>query len=120
MLLIGLVYLSTTLAFICRNVSFPWGGAFGNMISDWMVRFLGKIGTACVLFAGAMAYFIWRFNPEFKLPDAVSKNKAASVIPEPDREEAAGALLFIEEPVAKNKKNKVKNEEAIPLIISDR
>jgi S-DNA-T family DNA segregation ATPase FtsK/SpoIIIE len=116
--LIGLLYLSATLAFICRNFSFPWGGAFGNMISDWMVRFLGKIGTASVLFAGAMVYIIWRFNPEFKLPDATSKNKAPSFIPESDREEPAGALLFIEEPVVKNKKNKIKNEEAIPLIIS--
>jgi S-DNA-T family DNA segregation ATPase FtsK/SpoIIIE len=115
--LIGLVYLSTTLAFIFRNASFPCGGAFGNMISDWMVRFLGKIGTACVLFAGATAYIIWRFNPEFKLPETVSKNKAASVIPESEQEEAAGALLFIEEPIAKNKKNRIKNEEAIPLII---
>jgi len=117
--LIGLVYLSATLAFICRNVSFPWGGAFGDMISDWMVRFLGKIGTACVLFAGAMAYFIWRFNPEFKLPDLASKNKAATIVPEAEREEAAGALLFIEEPNLRNKKNKLKNEEAIPLIIAE-
>ncbi|HCL84624.1 MAG TPA: cell division protein FtsK, partial [Chitinophagaceae bacterium] len=44
--LIGLLYFSTTLAFISRGVSFPWGGAFGDMTSDWMVRFLGKIGTA--------------------------------------------------------------------------
>jgi DNA segregation ATPase FtsK/SpoIIIE, S-DNA-T family len=117
--LIGLVYLSTVLAFVCRDVSFPWGGAFGDMISDWMVRFLGKIGTACVLFAGAMAYFIWRFNPEFKLPDLAAKNKGATVVPEPDREEAAGALLFIEEPISKNKKNKFRNEEAIPLIMAD-
>src|SRR5579863_3409241 len=116
--LIGLVYLSVTLAFICRHLSFPWGGAFGDLISDWMVRFLGKIGTACVLFAGAMAYVIWRFNPEFKLPDASSKNKAAPMIPESDREEPAGALLFIEEPVIKNKKNKINNEDVIPLIIS--
>src|SRR5712675_678490 len=27
--LIGLVYLSATLAFVCQNISFPWGGAFG-------------------------------------------------------------------------------------------
>jgi S-DNA-T family DNA segregation ATPase FtsK/SpoIIIE len=117
--LIGLVYLSATLAFVCQNISFPWGGAFGDMISDWMMRFLGKIGTACVLFAGAMAYFIWRFNPEFKLPDLSAKNKGATVVPESDREEAAGALLFIEEPVARNKKNKLKNEEAIPLILAE-
>ncbi len=71
------------------------------MTSDWMVRFLGKIGTACVLFAGALAYFIWRFNPEFKLPEMADKNKAAA-IPEPEEEqEIAGALLFIEEPVAR-------------------
>jgi DNA segregation ATPase FtsK/SpoIIIE, S-DNA-T family len=117
--LIGLVYLSTTLAFICRGVSFPWGGAFGDMTSDWMVRFLGKIGTACVLFAGAMAYFIWRFNPEFKLPEMTAKNKAPTMAQEPDREEEAGALLFIDEPVVKNKKNKLKNEEAVPLIIAE-
>src|SRR5450432_2871307 len=117
--LIGLVYLSATLAFVCQNISFPWGGAFGDMISDWMMRFLGKIGTACVLFAGAMAYFIWRFNPEFKLPDLASKNKAATIVPEAEREEAAGALLFIEEPNLRNKKNKLKNEEAIPLIIAE-
>ncbi len=116
--LIGLVYLSTLLAFVFRNVSFPAGGAFGDMISDGMERFLGKIGTACVLFAGAMVYFIWRFNPEFKLPDLSAKNKAATLVPEPDREEAAGALLFIEEPVVKNKKNKLKNEESIPLVLA--
>jgi S-DNA-T family DNA segregation ATPase FtsK/SpoIIIE len=116
--LIGLVYLSTLLAFVFRNVSFPAGGAFGDMISDGMERFLGKIGTACVLFAGAMVYFIWRFNPEFKLPDLSAKNKAATLVPEPDREEAAGALLFIEEPLAKNKKNKLKNEETVPLILA--
>jgi DNA segregation ATPase FtsK/SpoIIIE, S-DNA-T family len=116
--LIGLVYLSATLAFICRGASFPWGGAFGDMTSEWMVRFLGKIGTACVLFAGAMAYFIWRFNPEFKLPDLSSKNKSATAVPETDREEAAGALLFIEEPVIKNKKNILLNQEPVPLIIT--
>src|SRR5664279_5008056 len=116
---IGLIYISATLAFICKNVSFPWGGAVGDMISEWMIRFLGKIGTACVLFAGAMAYVIWRFNPEFKLPDTTAKNKNATIIAEPDREEAAGALLFIEEPVVRNKKNKVKSEETVPLIISE-
>jgi len=116
--LIGLVYLSTTLAFMFRTVSFPWGGAFGDMTSDWMVRFLGKIGTACVLFAGAMVYFIWRFNPEFKLPAVAAKNKAAAAVPGMESEDEAGALLFIEEPFVKNKKNKLKNEEELPLIIS--
>ena len=52
------------------------------MISDWMEP-SWKNRQACVLFAGAMVYIIWRFNPEFKLPEAVSKNTAASVIRNP-------------------------------------
>ena len=115
--LIGLVYLSTTLAFICRGVSFPWGGAFGDMTSEWMMRFLGKIGTACVLFAGALAYFIWRFNPEFKLPERISKDKGNMMVPQNEAGEEAGALLFIEEPQDRPKKNKLKNDADIPLII---
>ncbi len=115
--LIGLVYISTTLAFVCRGASFPWGGAFGDIISDWMVRFLGKIGTACVLFAGALSYFIWRFNPEFKIPDVNVKNKADSVYPGENPGNEAGALLFIDEPVLKAKKNRLKQEEDIPLFI---
>jgi DNA segregation ATPase FtsK/SpoIIIE, S-DNA-T family len=115
--LIGLVYISTTLAFVCRGASFPWGGAFGDVISDWMVRFLGKIGTACVLFAGALSYFIWRFNPEFKMPDLKVKNKADGLYSGQDTQKEAGALLFIDEPVLKAKKNKLKRDEDIPLII---
>jgi S-DNA-T family DNA segregation ATPase FtsK/SpoIIIE len=117
--LIGLVYLSTTLAFICRGGSFPWGGAFGDMTSDWMVRFLGKIGTACVLFAGAMAYFIWRFNPEFKIPDLSAKNTATPNFIDADPDKEAGALLFVEEPVSRNKKNKLKSGETVPLTITE-
>jgi DNA segregation ATPase FtsK/SpoIIIE, S-DNA-T family len=116
--LIGLIYLSTTLAFIFQSASFPWGGAFGDMTSEWMIRFLGKIGTACVLFAGSLAYFIWRFNPEFKLPESALKNKNADFIPEQDPEKESGATLFIEEPFLKDKKNRLKNEEDFPLIIA--
>ncbi len=116
--LIGVIYLSTTLAFICRGISFPWGGAFGDMTSDWMVRFLGKIGTACVLFAGALSYFIWRFNPEFKLPDATSKNNHVPLPEEQNSEKDTGALLFIDEPAPRDKKNKLKGDQNYPLIIA--
>ncbi len=115
--LIGLVYFSTTLAFLCRGASFSWGGAFGDVTSDWMVRFLGKIGTACVLFAGALSYFIWRFNPEFKMPDINVKNKAEGIDSDQHPDNEAGALLFIDEPILKAKKNKLKQEEDIPLFI---
>ncbi len=117
-MLIGLIYLSTALAFIFDSASFPWGGAFGDMTSEWMIRFLGKIGTACVLFAGSLAYFIWRFNPEFKLPESALKNKNADFIHEQEPEKEPGATLFIEEPFLKDKKNRLINEEDFPLIIA--
>jgi DNA segregation ATPase FtsK/SpoIIIE, S-DNA-T family len=116
--IIGLVYVSTTLAFVCRGLSFPWGGAFGDMTSEWLMRFLGKIGTACVLFAGALAYFIWRFNPEFRIPEIRAKHKGAAMVPEKDPEPLEGALLFIDEPLVKNKKNKLKNDEEFPLSVA--
>jgi DNA segregation ATPase FtsK/SpoIIIE, S-DNA-T family len=116
--LIGIIYLSTTLAFVCKGISFPWGGAFGDMTSEWMVRFLGKIGTACVLFAGALSYFIWRFNPEFKLPTTTAKNNHAPLLQEKDTEKETGALLFIDEPAPRDIKNKLKNERDYPLVIT--
>jgi DNA segregation ATPase FtsK/SpoIIIE, S-DNA-T family len=117
--IIGLVYVATTLAFVCRGLSFPWGGAFGDMTSDWMMRFLGKIGTACVLFAGALAYFIWRFNPEFKIPPINAKNKGAVLAPEKDSETMEGAMLFIDEPLTKGRKNKLRKEEDFPLVVGE-
>ncbi len=111
--IIGLLFLSAALAFIAGSMAFPWGGAVGNLIKDWMVRFLGRIGTACVLFAAALSYFIWRFNPEFKVPELSKKDK--SVVPASVNEENDGPLLFVEEPVLKNKKNKLGKEENIPL-----
>ena len=38
------------------------------MISQWLTRFLGTIGTAALLLVCGLAYFIWRFNPVFKVP----------------------------------------------------
>jgi DNA segregation ATPase FtsK/SpoIIIE, S-DNA-T family len=119
--LIGLLYVSTTLAFVSRGASFPWGGAFGDMTSDWMARFLGKIGTACVLFACALSYFIWRFNPEFKLPKKTMADKSAGAVAGQSDEygdKSAGALLFIEEP-AKNKKNRLKEGQDLPLVVGE-
>jgi S-DNA-T family DNA segregation ATPase FtsK/SpoIIIE len=66
--LVGLLYFSVSLAFFSGSSSFAWGGAVGNMISKWMTSFLGTIGTAAILLLGGIAYFIWRFNPEFSVP----------------------------------------------------
>ncbi|MFL5809526.1 MAG: DNA translocase FtsK 4TM domain-containing protein, partial [Flavisolibacter sp.] len=66
----GLLIASVSFAFIFPKAfgSFPWGGEVGNMISSWLVNFLGTIGTAFLLLVVAGSYLIWQFNPSFNLP----------------------------------------------------
>jgi S-DNA-T family DNA segregation ATPase FtsK/SpoIIIE len=113
----GLLYFSIALAFVTRGSAFPWGGAVGDMISDWLTRFLGWIGTAAVLFVAGLAYFIWRFNPVFKVPKLPVKEKAG--VPEPvgievaDKKGMKGAKLFIDEEFSLAKPNILKEEGGV-------
>jgi S-DNA-T family DNA segregation ATPase FtsK/SpoIIIE len=66
--LAGLLFFSVGFAFITRGAGFSWGGGVGSMISERLIRILGTIGTAALLFVAGLAYFIWRFNPVFKMP----------------------------------------------------
>lgn len=66
--LIGLVVLSVAAAVIMNGNEFPWGGAVGMMIKDWMYTAIGKTGTIAILAVAVLSYIIWRFNPVFKLP----------------------------------------------------
>ena len=115
----GLLYFSIALAYVTRGAAFPWGGAVGNMISDWLVRFLGSIGTAAVLFVAGLAYFIWRFNPVFKVPKLPVREKGNVPEPEevamPDKEMKGkkGAKLFIDEEFSHSKPNILKEEGGI-------
>lgn len=111
-LIVGVLFFSVAFAFFAGANQFAWGGAMGTMISDWLVSLIGKIGTAAVLLLGGLAYFIWRFNPVFKVPALPAKKAAA--VPEPvlpvNEEE--------QEPAPKPKKtNKLrKGEQAAPLL----
>lgn len=69
---IGLLVLSTSLAFVLSGSDFPYGGGVGAMISRWLVGGVGTFGTAALLFLLALGYIIWQFNPAFNLPQ---KNK---------------------------------------------
>jgi len=113
----GLLYFSIALAFVTRGSGFPWGGAVGNMVSDWLTRFLGWLGTAAVLFVAGLAYFIWRFNPVFKVPKLPVKEKTG--VPEPvgtevmDKKGMKGAKLFIDEEFSLAKPNILKEEGGV-------
>ena len=120
--LAGLVIISVALAFISRNSQFSYGGAFGELISDWLVKWIGVAGTAALLLLAGFSYFIWRFNPAFKLP----KRKTVPRTSEPEADTSSediintsaelngaesdkGAKLYIDKDAA-GSNNKLKKE----------
>ena len=66
---VALLLISTTLAFVAASSQLSWGGAVGNFVSNWLNSLLGKFGTGSVLFLAYFVYFIWKYNPTFKLPE---------------------------------------------------
>ncbi|MCW3088370.1 MAG: cell division protein FtsK [Sediminibacterium sp.] len=124
--IVGLVVLSMAFAFAARGTAFSWGGAVGELLNEWFIKWIGNVGTGALLAVAVFSYFIWRFNPVFKIPEwkfPTRKLAAADglILAEDDEqpltkewnedEENAGAALFIdsevEEPVSHNK---MKNE----------
>jgi len=87
---IGMLVLSVCMAFMLGTFSssqFPFGGAVGNMISDWLKKILGNVGTAALLLVVAVSYVIWQFNPVFNVPNIpkrrlVEEEKPGTDIPE--------------------------------------
>lgn len=69
----GLFLFSTCLAFMLYKSEFSYGGAVGNFISQWLIKVIGFVGTGFILIAIFFVYFIWRFNPSFKLPQKKPK-----------------------------------------------
>ncbi len=65
---VGVLVISVSLAFLFSKNDFAFGGSVGTMISKWLVTMLGTIGTAALLLVAFLAYVIWQFNPVFKLP----------------------------------------------------
>ncbi|HZI52105.1 MAG TPA: DNA translocase FtsK 4TM domain-containing protein, partial [Chitinophagaceae bacterium] len=82
---IGLLVLSVSLAFVLAGNDFPFGGGAGAMISKWLIGIFGTVGTAAILLVVAFAYFIWQFNPTFK----VSGEKQVSVSGEQEANDPA-------------------------------
>lgn len=80
--IIGLIVLSVAASVIMSGKAFPWGGAVGDMIKEWMYKVIGEVGTIAVLAVALLAYIIWRFNPVFKLPTKKTLIPPVDIIPE--------------------------------------
>ena len=67
--MVGLLVISTSLAFITPGSNFSWGGALGEYSSSWLIKLIGSFGTGALLLVVALSYIIWRFNPSFNVPN---------------------------------------------------
>ncbi len=102
-LIVGLLVLSVAFAFFAGRLEFPFGGAVGEMMNAWLIKWIGRVGTGFVLGLAAVSYFIWRFNPTIKWPERVAKPAVA--------EDAIGE----EVPAINGKKKKKGKEELAPV-----
>jgi S-DNA-T family DNA segregation ATPase FtsK/SpoIIIE len=93
----GLVIASVALAYLFPShyngiYEFPFGGRVGNMISDWLSRFIGPVGTGALLVVVGASYLIWQFNPTFKLPERAPKPVLAKTEDSPFLDEVPGPV----------------------------
>ncbi len=61
----GLIVGSIFLEFIFPFAKFPWGGAFGEGMSNWIESFVGTIGMIFLFLFLFLAIIVWNFNPNF-------------------------------------------------------
>lgn len=124
--LVGLIVISVTAAYFFGNARFPFGGAAGNLLNLWFVKWVGRTGTGLLLSLSVLLYVIWRFNPRFKIPrfHFASASKPQTVAPsalqqeaevddttEPDEEELPS--LMAEDDFSSNNKLKTEGEELV-------
>ena len=79
--ILGLLVISTCLAFVTAGAHFSWGGALGEYSSSWLIKWVGSFGTGALLLVAGFSYFIWRFNPIFNVPSfnfLIPKKKLAA------------------------------------------
>ena len=111
----GLLVLCVSLAFIFGKSNFPFGGGVGVMLSDWLVRFLGSIGTAALLLTIGISYIIWQFYNDFKHLLKKEKKFADENIP------AGSSIAAGKEGMTSSdtKENYLKPGNGIPLTIKN-
>ncbi len=64
--LLWTLFLSVLLEFVFGSFGFPWGGAFGEAVSEWIIHFVGTLGLIVLIIATLAGMIIWTFNPNFR------------------------------------------------------
>ena len=61
---IVLVLSSIFLGFVFMGFEFPFGGAFGQVIAEWMTGFIGVIGMVALFLFSILGFLLWYLNPD--------------------------------------------------------
>lgn len=62
--IIFMVIISIVSSFFFQKLEFPWGGVFGQSISDYVQNFLGVVGTLALMLFALVSTFVWSNNPD--------------------------------------------------------
>ena len=63
--LVILLLASVFLEFIFGKAEFPWGGAFGEAVSEWMTGLVGVLGMIVLFLFIFIGIIVWFVNPNF-------------------------------------------------------
>jgi S-DNA-T family DNA segregation ATPase FtsK/SpoIIIE len=116
--IIGMLVISVSLAFLFSGSEFSFGGGVGKMISKWLISMLGTIGTASLLMVAFLAYIIWQFNPVFKLPKRKIAAEGEKIKEDEESEKSVFAVKTIHDMYAETKnekKNYLKDNSGIQI-----
>ncbi len=131
----GLLVISMTAAFATKGNEFSWGGAVGELLNSWFVKWIGNFGTAALLLIAVVSYLVWRFNPKFTWPEKKPKTIIAKAEDEKEfikaadeqpvygewnmQENEEGGKLFIHDEVEQPlSNNKLKNDDNKSIVLS--
>lgn len=101
----GLLVISISLAFFTQGAEFSWGGATGELVKDWLIKWIGKLGTMILLITAGLFYVIWQMNPSLKFASGKRRKAANDSLNENETTTAAEAdeaKLFIDESLETN------------------
>jgi S-DNA-T family DNA segregation ATPase FtsK/SpoIIIE len=107
--IVGLLVISVSASFLMGGHPFPWGGAVGDMESQWLQQVIGKVGTAALLLVALLSYIIWRFNPSLNFKKKETPPGAEMMIAEND-------ATFSSTEFPKAGTIKTSNENFVPLM----
>jgi S-DNA-T family DNA segregation ATPase FtsK/SpoIIIE len=113
--LTGLIYFSVAFAFFTKGSEFSYGGGWGEWISENLTAFMGTVGTALLILLAGVAWFIWRFNPVFKVPKTPKIH-----IPIPGKKQAENeAALHIDSPLSMEEDSYETNTAIPPKVATE-